>query len=1050
MLKAADLLNVLSKRRSRMTIFGTIRSQMVLFTSGIVVLTLASTLYLSYYFMAEEYERTMQQTNYQMAHSLANNVALFMENAYNVNSLLAKSPTVVDGNVDKQRQLLQETVRQYPFFQLLAVTSLDGDQLARSSGVSGNRAERPWFKKFMAQRQSYVSDTYYSLTTEAPITTIVHDVSQEGRLNGILMADIEVSKVQDLVDNFNSGAGSYAYLLDGNGGVIAHPDRRQVNELYNYKSKHKAVLVRDGNGKMVTDAGNNEVVREESFALPAGLETIVQTVLQGENGISSYEEKDGDEYLCAYRSIPMPGLSAPWSLIVVQKKSAAMAFIKDVSLRNFLLGSWVLLLSICLTWWLARRFSLPVRKLVEATRQVSGGDLSVRLPVHKGNELGEMAGYFNRMIDSLAQYQGQLEVLVERRTQDLGAANQELLAMNEEALENNERLALLNDSLAEEVAVRKKAEEEVLRRERQYRAVTALLTRPLTDAQELFEVILDNAMYLVDSLDGYISLYEEKTPGFRMCHSRGAYLPFLHEVQPLATGMEGLVYEQKELLYVPEYASFTGRMDDTRLTDLKSVIMLPLIQEGEVRGVLTISWRQEHIVHKEDVATLQQFADLALVALERLKVQEKMHRLAYFDGLTGLPNRENLKEKLTQCLVEEPQMGALFFIDMDELKDINDHFGHSIGDEVICAASRQVYEALNRDCYIARIGGDEFVAVVPGANMNAAVKMAEDLVSNLYRDYEVSTGKLRLSASVGVVLYPEDGENMEELLRKGDLAMYAAKRAGRNCWCFYERTLLAQTDQKIWLAAGLRQALEVGELRLFYQQQVRVNDGEIIGFEALLRWMHPEKGLIAPDVFIPFAEQSGWIVPIGRWVLKEACAFAARLAANGQGHLRVAVNISARQLMEYGFVEFVDESIAEAGISVKQLELEITESVLIEEMAENIEKLWRLRARGLLLSLDDFGTGYSSLTYLNNLPVHTLKIDKTFIKTLGEDGERTQLVKSIVHLAHSMGLLVVAEGVELPEQRQCLLEMGCDYLQGYLFSKPVPEAEALALLPGRE
>ena len=181
MLKAADLLNVLSKRRSHMTIFGTIRSQMVLFTSGIVVLTLASTLYLSYYFMAEEYERTMQQTNYQMAHSLANNVALFMENAYNVNSLLAKSPTVVDGNVDKQRQLLQETVRQYPFFQLLAVTSLDGDQLARSSGVSGNRAERPWFKKFMAQRQSYVSDTYYSLTTEAPITTIVHDVSQEGR-----------------------------------------------------------------------------------------------------------------------------------------------------------------------------------------------------------------------------------------------------------------------------------------------------------------------------------------------------------------------------------------------------------------------------------------------------------------------------------------------------------------------------------------------------------------------------------------------------------------------------------------------------------------------------------------------------------------------------------------------------------------------------------------------------------------------------------------------------------------------------------------------------
>lgn len=850
--------------------------------------------------------------------------------------------------------------------------------------------------------------------------------------------------LQALVEQCSAGLGGYACLVDGEGELVAHADRRPVRETYNYRTQRRSLPSRDNEERLGREARDNDAVLEA----PPSLRNLIQKARQGGSGF--YPDDQGEEYLCTYRSISQASAVAPWSLVVLQKKGAAFGFIKKVSLHSFFLGSWVLLLSLWLTWALAKRFTDPLLAMVEATDRVRRGDMEVRLPTRLAHELGLLAENFNQMVAELGRHRTRLALLVEERTRDLGEANEELRAMNEAVLDTNRLLAASNSQLAAEINVRQQAQEQVLRRERQCRAVTELLTQPLQDAGALLDVILCHALQLVGAPDGYISLYDEEAGGFRVCYSRGAYAAFQEEVQPLETGMEGVVCAQKELLYVPAYADFLQRVEDPRLESLSSVIMLPLVQTGQVRAVLVTSWRQLHTVHQEDVETLRQFADLALVALERVNAQEQMQRLAYRDVLTGLPNRARLQVHLAEQLQREAACGAMFFIDMDELKDVNDHFGHATGDEIILAARDHILAVLGQKAFIARIGGDEFAALLPGVTASQAPQVAAAIVAALHQDYEVAAGEVRLSGSVGAVIYPRDGADVGTLLKKGDLAMYAAKKAGRNCWRLYEPALLAETDEKIWLAAGLRQALEEGELRLHYQPQVRAADGAVTGFEALVRWEQPERGLIAPGRFIPFAEQNGWIVPVGRWVLAEACAFAGRLAAMGYGRLRVAVNISPRQLREPGFVELVAGCLEEAGIAASQLELEITESVLIEAMEENIGKLQRLRLLGVSLSLDDFGTGYSSLTYLHNLPVGTLKIDKSFIDTVLCGGERQQMVKSIVALGHALGLVVLAEGVEEPEQLQALRQMECDSIQGYLFSRPLPEGEALSFLQRRE
>jgi diguanylate cyclase (GGDEF)-like protein/PAS domain S-box-containing protein len=435
---------------------------------------------------------------------------------------------------------------------------------------------------------------------------------------------------------------------------------------------------------------------------------------------------------------------------------------------------------------------------------------------------------------------------------------------------------------------------------------------------------------------------------------------------------------------------------------------------------------------------------------ERKAQEEAILQMAYYDSLTGLPNRRYLQERLVEELEKARRgeaTGAVLFIDMDDLKMINDTLGHSCGDNVIIKAGTYILREAGKKSVVARIGGDEFVVLLPDeSDQEKVALLADRMVKLLSQDYEIGDSSIHMTASVGIAIYPMHGNTVEDVFKNSDLALYAAKGSGKNTWCFYEAGLEKITYDNMILKRDLHDAVERGELSLQYQPLVNPLQNDVVGFEALLRWTSFVHGSVPPSRFIPLAEESDAIRKIGKWVIEEACRFARKLAELGKGDIRVSVNVSPRQLVADEFVALVREAIDSAGINPTQLELEITENALITSLEDSTYKLGKLRALGVHLSLDDFGTGYSSLTYLRSLPVGTLKIDKSFIDQIMENKIQMQFISSIVNMSHVLGMTVVAEGVETEEQLEKLVECQCDLIQGYLFSRPISEQEAILFL----
>ncbi|SDD99100.1 EAL domain-containing protein [Sporomusa acidovorans] len=1030
-----------------------IRHQLTIIMCSLILLAMVSTLMISHSLVSEDYQRKMQDSLQATAGSLAYTIHQFMQNAYNVNQQIAEYPDLENLDADKQLQLLIETKRRYPFYQVLAIYNVNGDSIAKTSGAPANRAERWWFRKFIADRQPFISRSYYSISSDVPVTSIIQGLYANGELSGIFLADIEVRQLQQMVENYSSGGESYAYLLDGEGVVVAHPDRQQVAELYNYKTLKKTVLLRDANGKTLKDDKGNHFTEEVPFALTPSLQTLVARVTAGEAGVGEYTGINGEKYLCAYRTIALPGTTKPWSLIVVQEKKTVMAFMDYVTVKTTLVGMLVIVFSIFLSLWFSRRLTRPLQDMVQATNQIKEGDLAVRLAVQSANEYSILAINFNQMVDELRQHRKRLQSLVEARTSQLEAANQEMLALNEELTAMNETLEDTNQRLNDENSARRQTEEKLLFRERQYRAITGLLTQPhAAGMEDILETILHNAVAMLNAAAGYIGLFSEDGKKFYIHHSIGIDKVTIRTPQAGESGILRHVYSTGKMFYIADYRVYAYRVFDKLLdASTSSVITIPLIQAGKVSGVLTICWSEVTTpVKKEDLDSLRQFGDLASVALERDTAQKKISEIAFHDTLTGLPNRVSLnlylKEEMERSHLGQAS-GIILFIDIDEFKEINDNFGHSFGDHVLVTVSRYLVAAVDKTAFVARIGGDEFVVVIPGGKTRGqAAGMADHLIDELCREYQVALEQVHLSASVGVVMYPGDSDMAEDLVKKADIAMYAAKKAGKACWRFYEPVLLQETNEKMVLTNGLRRGLERGEFLLNYQPQYDAAGKRLIGFEALLRWNSAEHGFMPPDRFIPLAEQTGLIIPIGEWVFKEACLFARRLADMGKAAIHVAVNISPRQLVADGFVATVRSCIEAAGISPGQIEIEITESIFIESVEDAIFKLSQLRELGVVLSLDDFGTGYSSLTYLKSLPVGVLKIDKSFIDEIVSDQAQLHVVGAMINLGHNLGLSLVAEGVETEKQLKILSEYRCDRIQGYVFSKPLAAEAAIRLV----
>ncbi|AHY41162.1 GGDEF domain-containing protein [Stutzerimonas decontaminans] len=436
------------------------------------------------------------------------------------------------------------------------------------------------------------------------------------------------------------------------------------------------------------------------------------------------------------------------------------------------------------------------------------------------------------------------------------------------------------------------------------------------------------------------------------------------------------------------------------------------------------------------------FSDLS--ALKRSR--DELDQLAHYDPLVNLPNRLLFTERAKQDLERaraNKRSGALLLIDLDHFKDINESLGHSLGDALLQAVSARLSEHLEKSMTLGRLGGDEFALLCEGYGAEKATALALRILDRLNEPFHIGEQELFSSASIGIVLYPypTDVQNVEQLMRNADSALFKAKSSGRSTYAFYSQELTSQARQRVELVTALRQALEQGQLRLHFQPIYDLQTGTISGFEALVRWQHPEKGLIAPGIFIPIAEETGLISAIDHWVLEQACNQAREWL--GQGHPLgfIAVNISSR-LFGNGELDLqVATILARSGLEARHLELEITESAVMQDPDAALELLQRLRALGVQLAIDDFGTGYSSLQRLKRMNVHKLKIDQGFVRGLPEDRDDAAITRSVIGLAHNLGLKVVAEGIETADQAAFLLAQDCDYGQGYGFARPLPADE---------
>ncbi len=429
--------------------------------------------------------------------------------------------------------------------------------------------------------------------------------------------------------------------------------------------------------------------------------------------------------------------------------------------------------------------------------------------------------------------------------------------------------------------------------------------------------------------------------------------------------------------------------------------------------------------------------------VKRQKAQAQLEHMAMHDSLTNLPNRVKLMQQLTQNLERAHQDSnygfAVLFLDFDRFKLINDSLGHLVGDQLLIAVARRLEVCLTSMGLIGRLGGDEFLILLEDVvEVHQAICCAEQIQTALTQSFQLDRHEVFLNASIGIVLH-RGYSKPEEVLRDADIAMYHAKSQGRGRYQVFEAEMHDRAVTRLWLETDLRRAIERQEFQVYYQPIVQLQTGQLAGVEALIRWEHPHRGRVGPGEFIPIAEETGMIIPIGEWVLREACrqAYQWQIQYPHQAPLSLSVNLSVRQFAQRDLIGSIDRILAETGFSSQQLKLEITESVVIENADQAHDILMQLKARQIQISIDDFGTGYSSLSYLHRFPSNILKIDRSFVGRLNEQGENIGIVRTILALAKNLDMEVIAEGIETPAQRDQLRQLGCRYGQGYLFARPL-------------
>jgi diguanylate cyclase (GGDEF)-like protein len=703
-------------------------------------------------------------------------------------------------------------------------------------------------------------------------------------------------------------------------------------------------------------------------------------------------------YLSAVSEIRLTEAFAahPWTVLLTESKAAVLEPMVEFT-NTFLIviglsSLAVLLLSVSQI----RRSVLPLEELQKGTRRIAQRDFASRVTVNSRDEFEQLAASFNTMAIQLGRQFNALATAAEIDRAVLSATD-----------------------------------------------ATTIVDTILARIRDVFPCsVVSVTLGVPDGAKSLTSVIQDYETGQRHVARVGMRAP---DVQAILTG--------PDVLEIRSGATTADYLEPMVGLGATSFVILPLSYQRQLSGIIVLGERFDLVPSEEDRVQMRRLADQAAVALANARMLDQVRELAYYDSLTGLPNRLSYKERLAYALEQASRtqrLVAAFFIDLDHFSRINDTLGHEVGDQLL----RQVAVRLRSCCReredevgpafatlapeVARLGGDEFTVIMPGLHdPQDAAKLARRIISSFAQPIRLGTHEIFINASIGIAIYPYDGEDLDTLLMHADTAMYKAKEQGGNSYQTYSKSMTTTALQRLTLENDLRRALDRNEFEVHYQPIVDAYTGTVVGAEALLRWRHPELGLLLPSEFIPIAEENGLIIPMGEWILQAACLQNRSWQDAGFPRIRVGVNLSSRQLKRR-LTDTVSRALQLSGLEPRYLSLELTESVLVNHHKEGTEALHALRAMGLHLSVDDFGTGYSSFSYLKHFPLDTLKIDRSFIREIAIHPDDAAITTAIIAMGHALGLRVIAEGVETEAHLSLLQKQGCDEVQGYLLGRPVP------------
>ncbi len=746
-------------------------------------------------------------------------------------------------------------------------------------------------------------------------------------------------------------------------------------------------------------------------------------------------------------------------------------------------------LAILATRMLARRITAPIARLTEVARQIAAGNRAMRATTDGYRELTNLVVSFNAMTDQLTAFQDDLERQVAEKTASLSASEARLRGIFDNtntaiaSTDMNGRITGFNEAFRAMLGY----DADVLRGK-----TVAEITHPDDVAAEipLFQTLrsgaqshyriekrfhtADGSILWADTSATAIGNVRDNTRSFfgvikDITQRKRAEAELNLMARVFTNSGEGIVITDADNRIVAVNESFTrltgyaedevrghnpkmlsaGRTQPEVYREMWASLHKQGLWEGELwdrrkSGESYPKWTSISVVRNGEgriTNYIGSFSDIS----ERKASEERILHLAHHDALTHLPNRLHLHQRLNQAMNQAKRNNGrvgLLLIDLDRFKAINDTLGHQVGDRLLVEVAERLTAILRESDIVARLGGDEFVVVVTEMlSIGDAAGVAEKIVETISAPYFIADNDLRTSPSIGICIYPDDAGDIDNLMKNADVAMYHAKARGRSRYQFFAENMNIEAAHRMSLESEMRTALESQQFVLHYQPQLDLRNGQITGVEALVRWQHPVRGMVPPLDFIPLAEETGLILPLGDWILEEACRQLKRWQDVELGHLRMSVNLSAKQFHDETLPERITTLLQNAGLGTDRIDLEITESMPMQSPADAITLMQRLSDSGLSLSIDDFGTGHSSLSYLKLFPIDTLKIDRAFVKDIETDPNDANICDVTVLLAHKLGLETVAEGVETSAQLKFLLSIGCEKIQGYLVSKPLPGDE---------